>query len=495
VKSLWAKLREKAVRIRTRLLVINLLTVLVPVVGIHWARVFEAEGLKALETDMRHVAEVTRTLLERTPNSTGRLPLTIDDATLATVAQRTRMRLRLVDLRGNVIADSHRKGAPEGPEAVPSFLGSRYPQRRHARHEGATNPGPIHHRTEIRDALKGQLGTATRYHQRIKRVFLFLALPIMIERRVHGAVYITRSTIPVLEAMYRLRTSLFYLLVIALGITVLMSVFLASTISRPLGRLSQVARRLARGERGPRIEMARHDEVGHLSRSFQVLVDQLDSRANAMAELAGNVSHEFKTPLASIRGAAELLADSPEMDEPTRQRFLGNILGDVRRIDRLVSRLLELSRIEATASIQETFDLVDVAKDAVGAFSEHHVVLEVPERLLFSGNASHLLSGVRALLENAIRYTDEGHSVSLAVHLHAEHVEISVTDEGPGISESEQKRIFKRFYTTEAKAGGTGLGLAITAAVARAHGGHVEVESALGAGSRFVLWLPLPDNV
>lgn len=490
MSSAFSRFRDGVVRIRTRLLVINLVAVLVPVVGIHWARVFEAEGLKALEADMRHVAEVMRTLVERAPPPGTPPRLALGDATLAAVAKRTRMRLRLLDTRGVVVADSHRKGTPEGPEAVPSFFGSSYVKRRHASGRERTNPGPIDHRVEIRAALKGQLGTATRYHRRIKRVFLFLALPVMSERRVHGAVYVTRSTIPVLEAMYRLRSSLLTVLAVALAITALLSLFLATTISRPLARLSRVARRLAGGERGPRIEIGRRDEVGQLSRSLQDLVDQLDGRATAIAELAGNISHEFKTPLSSIRGAAELIADSPEMDEKTRQRFLGNILGDVRRLDRLVSRLLELTRIEATAERREDFDLVGLAKEAVAGFSDHRVVLEAPEALPFRGNRSHLLSALGALLENGVRYADELEVVKLSLEVRDGGCAVSVVDSGPGIPEAQRERIFERFYTTEAERGGTGLGLAIAAAVARAHGGRIEVESQVGEGSCFRLVLP-----
>ena len=478
------------VRIRTRLLVINLVAVLVPVVGIHWAKVFEAEGLKALEADMRHVAEVIRTLVESSADAKGTPQLAISDASLARIAIRTRMRVRIVNHSGEVVADSHRRGAPEGPEAVPSIIGAHPIERRHGNRSEATNPGPINERREIRAALHGRLGTATRYHRRIERVFLFLALPVMTKRQVRGAVYLTRSTIPVLAAMYRLRTGLLYVLAVALALTALMSVFLATTISRPLGQLSAVARRLASGERGARIATERGDEVGELSRSVQALVDQLDGRANAIAELAANISHEFKTPLSSIRGAAELIAEAPEMDEATRERFLGNILGDVRRLDRLVSRLLVLSRIEATTETRERFDLAALVREATDGFAEHEFSVSGPEQLSYAGNRAQLLSALRALLENAVRYAPEGTAVQVRYGLGEGQVTVTVSDEGPGIAQSDRERIFERFFTTEAEQGGTGLGLAIASAVARAHGGHISLAGEIAEGSAFSLHLP-----
>lgn len=482
------------VRIRTRLLVINLVAVLVPVVGIHWARTFEAEGLGALETDMRHIAETLRSVLENNVDAKGEPRFELLQGALTVIAKRTRMRVRILDRRGLVVLDSHDKGPPEGPETVRTLLGRSYVvPRRHALNEPATNPGSINYRVEIRAARLGRLGTATRYHRRIKRVFLFLAMPVMQARRVHGIVYVTRSTIPVLEAMYRLRTKLLQVLGIALAITALMSLFFAATISRPLTRLSRAAKRLAAGDRSTSLRLERGDEIGDLSRAFATLLSKLDARARYISEFAANISHEFKTPLASMRGAAELLADAPEMDEAARQRFLGNILADVRRLDRLVSRLMELSRIEATLEQRETFDLRELVVETLDGFSDHPLDAKLPEGvLLVNANRAHLASSLRALLENAIRHSEA--EVAVEVRATAEvfpWLRLEVEDRGTGISPANQRRVFDRFFTTESEHGGTGLGLAIVATVVQAHGGRVSLQSTLGAGTTFVLELPI----
>jgi two-component system sensor histidine kinase ChvG len=536
-------LYAQVVRIRTRLLVINLVAVLVPVVGIHWARTFEHEGLKALEADMRHVAETLRTLLERsvpptgasasqpssrpsslassrpsslassrpsslassqpTSETTSRAPsrrrptpaFAAMAPALELIAKRTRMRVRLLDRGGGVIADSHVKGPPEGPEDVPRLWGSYRPRRIHPRHKPSTDPGRIDARREIRAARKGRLGTATRYHRRIKRVFLFLAMPVMVDRRVEGVVYITRSTIPVLEAMYRLRTTLLQVLGFALGLTALLSLFLATTISRPLTRLSRTATRLASGARDETLRLERRDEIGELSRSFAALLAKLDGRARYISEFAANISHEFKTPLASMRGAAELLADTPDMDEAARQRFLGNILADVQRLDRLVSRLLQLSRIEATLEHREPFDLREVVCEVVDSFAEPNLAFELPDSpLRVRAHRAHLASSLRALIENALRHSDpDGDVKVVGTALDGRRVALQVADEGSGISEANVGRIFDRFFTTEGESGGTGLGLAIVQTVVRAHGGEVKVESTLGDGAVFTLDLPILD--
>lgn len=488
--------RWQLVRIRTRLLVINLVAVLVPVVGIEWARTFERESLAALERDMRHVADVLRTVLERNLDpEKGRPRFEVAGAALEAAAKRTRMRIRVLDRRGVVIADSHAHGAPEGPEPKVSrwFGADAPPPRRHDRRQPATDPGPLTHRVEIRAAIKGQLGTATRVHERIDRVFLFLAMPVMVKRRVEGVVYITRSTTPVLFSLYRLRRNLVQVLGVALGVTALMSLFLATTISRPLSRLTRAATRIAQGDRTrPGLTLRRDDELGQLARAFDAMVKQLDERARYISEFAANISHEFKTPLASIRGAAELLADGAVDDPAARGRFLGNILADVQRMDRQVSRILELSRIEATLEHREPVDIEDVVRTAAEQLGAPVAVdvATAAEGLSIQGNRAHLESALSALLENAAQHGPTGEPISVGLDLDAAEVRIRVSDRGPGISEANRERIFDRFFTTRADEGGTGLGLAIVAAVVRAHGGRVTLQSAPGEGATFELRLP-----
>jgi two-component system sensor histidine kinase ChvG len=491
---------RQLVRIRTRLLVINLIAVLVPVVGIEWARSYERESLRALEDDMIHQVQVIRTILEHNLDEKKRPRFELVSNALETFAKRTRMRIRLLSRRGEVVADSHSEGAPEGPEPeVSTWFGKQPPpERRHPTSRPSTDPGPLHGRAEIKAAGRGELGTATRIHERIQRVFLFAAMPVMVERRVTGIVYITRSTTPVLLSLHRLRRQLVRVLAVALGITVLMSLFLAATISRPLSRLTRAAQRLAQGDRSVSLRQNRNDEIGQLAQAFDSLIRQLDARAQYISEFAANISHEFKTPLTSIRGAAELLADGAAEDPEARTRFLNNIGKDVQRLDRLVSRILELSRIEATAALverREDLDFAEVVRSVTEQFDESLLEIRLSaEEIPVLGNRQHLESALRALVENAIRFSSDGGTVKIdaeVVEPHPRTLVVRVADEGPGISRANQAKVFDRFFTTEAEQGGTGLGLAVVAVVVRAHGGTVELHSERGAGCTFELRMPI----
>ena len=215
-----------------------------------------------------------------------------------------------------------------------------------------------------------------------------------------------------------------------------------------------------------------------------------------ISEFAANISHEFKTPLASIRGAAELLADGADDDPEARRRFLANIQEDSTRLDRLVSRILELSRIEATLELREPLDLADLVLEVADRFPDHPVEVELlHDRLPYSGNGPHLTAALSALVENAVRFSPQGEPVLVRGRRH-DHggLTVEVIDRGPGVSEANQEKVFQRFFTTDGEQGGTGLGLAMVAAVTEAHGGAVTLASTPGEGAAFTMVLPLVEE-
>ena len=208
-----------------------------------------------------------------------------------------------------------------------------------------------------------------------------------------------------------------------------------------------------------------------------------------MAEFASNASHELKTPITAIRGAAELLQqEGAAMDEAQRARFLGNIVEDAQRMERLVSRMLELARIEnAPAEAVAELPLRPLLEGLV-ARHQGRVALELagaPSTLAIA--ESHLYGVVTNLLDNALRH-GAGQRVLLRASAEDGRLRLDVSDAGPGISEANQKRLFQRFFTTTRDQGCTGLGLAIVKATALARGGRVAVQSS-AAGTTFTVVL------
>ena len=470
-------------RIRYRLLLVNVLVAAVPLIGISFAEMHETQLLGALEDDMVHQAELVRAVALADPTHT----LDALEPALVAAAGDTRTRIRLLDGRGAVRADSHRDGPPEGAERpVPRLLRSQAP--RHA----PEPPRPIEltERREIRAALAGHYGAATRLWDQEDRVYLFSALPIVRGGAVSGVVYVTRSTHDVKLQLYRLRTWLFRVLASTVALTALLTLILATTIAHPLGRLTRRAQRIAaRQPVEPDRLTRRSDEIGQLARAVEAMTAELERRARDARTLAADLSHEFKTPLTAIRGAAELLRDGASDDPAARERFLAMITDDAGRLDRLVSRLLELARVEDDRELELPVDLVALARACVDRPWPVPVALEVTGAAIARGRHAQLTAALENLVTNATQFAAPGTSVQIALERRASAVRLTVANHGPALSPAARARGWDRCYSTRVADGGSGLGLAIVRSVALAHGGCVGVDC---TGGVTTFWLELP---
>lgn len=219
-------------------------------------------------------------------------------------------------------------------------------------------------------------------------------------------------------------------------------------------------------------------------------------------DFVANVSHELKTPVGGISLLAEAVMDAKD-DPEAVDRFARRMQGEATRLSSLIREIVELSRLQGTPVLQDPA-LVDV--EDVVALALEHLRLEagakditltdkVAEELYVRGDQDMLVTAVRNLVGNAISYSDPGTAVGVGARLHDGTIEIAVTDQGPGIPEPEQTRIFERFYRMDAArsraTGGTGLGLSIVKHICANHGGDVRVWSDGAHGSTFTIRLPM----
>ncbi len=219
-------------------------------------------------------------------------------------------------------------------------------------------------------------------------------------------------------------------------------------------------------------------------------------------DFVANASHELKTPVASILALAETMQDAAKGDPAAVERFAARVEQEARRLTRLVTDLLDLSRLEGEMPDRAPVDLDRIVTDEAErlrpravAGGVRLVVDAVPGGARVLGSESDLGLLVHNLLDNAIQYSPDGGEVRVAVRTRDGEAEVRVTDTGIGISSRDLDRIFERFYRVDPArsraTGGTGLGLSIVRHVAESHGGAVEVRSVLGAGSTFIVRLPL----
>jgi len=484
-------------RIRIRLLAVNLFVVLIPALGLEFARVYERQLLDALERDMRHQAALLRDSLEAALERGEKLEPSRLDAVLGDAARHTRTRLRIVSQATGVVVDSHRAGPPEGPEPEIPWLARRRPELRVLSLPRAEPepPLPILERRELSLAFSGKRATMTRVAEDPPAVFLFLAEPVRVQGRVEAAVYVTRSTHPVLLELYRIRRGLIAVLLVTVAIAVALTLLLSFSISSPLERLARAARRITRGDTGVAIPRGGGGELGELSAAFSDMTQKLEARHRYISDFAADVAHAFKSPLTSIRGAAELLSEGAADDPEARRRFLENIELDARRLDRLVTRLLELSRIDASDAAPAAVSLEELVGRVVRRSQGPggNVVVDYRSHVaLIQARAVDLETALANLIDNALRYCPPDSEVTVRVESAGDrHVSIHVIDRGPGVLPAQLPHLFERFFTTDADGEGSGLGLAIVKSVAEAHGGSASVRSEPGRGSEFVLTLPI----
>jgi two-component system sensor histidine kinase SenX3 len=221
-------------------------------------------------------------------------------------------------------------------------------------------------------------------------------------------------------------------------------------------------------------------------------------------DFVANASHELKTPVATIRAAAETLQRALREDPGAAPRFAAQLEHEALRLSRIVEDLLDLSRLEAGSELLERVRLDEVAGEEAsrarvaaerGGVRLH---VETPSPIVLRGSSRDLALLVRNLLDNAVRHTRPGGSVEVSVTRRDAEAVLRVADTGVGIPERDRERIFERFYRVDRarsrETGGTGLGLSIVKHVAENHGGRVEVTSELGVGSTFEVVLPIEDE-
>jgi signal transduction histidine kinase len=315
---------------------------------------------------------------------------------------------------------------------------------------------------------------------------VFVAVPIKRGGEVLGAVVLSRTPREEWQTFWQMAPRLSAGAIVALAATTALALFAGWRASRSLRMLARTSERIAAGELGDDDALAeargsRIRETALLAEAMDSMAHRLRARLGYITEFAGNVSHEFKTPVSSLRGTIELLRDDEAMPAEQRARFLTNALADLDRLSNLVGGLLRLARAEEGGA-REPVDLDALVDEGVRRFG---TVAVSGHAGTVRGVREQLDAALGNLLENARRYGGPNVRVERVGGARPGFV---VVDDGPGIHPTHLAHLFERFYTTDRERGGTGLGLALVKAVAEAHGGGVEVTSQPGE-TRFHLWV------
>lgn len=285
---------------------------------------------------------------------------------------------------------------------------------------------------------------------------------------------------------------------IALAASLLAAFIAAGYHARRIRRLEEAAERVALGDFSVPIPVGANDELGQLAETLDQMRRRLRGLETARRDFIANASHELRTPIASLGGFIELLDDDPEPDAETRHEFVRTMRGQIERLTKLSTDLLDLSRLDADAlSLQsEPIDLGGLASEVAAEFAaaaeRHDSRVEVEggsQEPLAQADRARTAQILRILIDNALKHTAPGTEISIAPASTTTEACLTVSDDGPGIDPRSRDRIFDRFYTADSVSG-SGLGLAIARELARAMGGDVALVPRRGRGATFNLILP-----
>lgn len=345
------------------------------------------------------------------------------------------------------------------------------------------------HVPEVAEALRGRFAAALRVRvskneppsiyslSRGTGVRVFTAMPVLIDGRVAAVLYASRTPSNVFRHLYAERGKVVAAGLAVAALTLLIGLAFHWTIARPVKELIARTSAIKRGDTGALLPLKHHGaaEFATLSQSFLDMARALHTRSVFVTTFAAHVSHELKSPLTSIEGAAELLKDDIDagdkrMTDAERQRFLDNILSDAKRLTAITRRLRELALAE-TAPTRGTSNLPSVIADLQRNYPTLGIaaVGEIDRAVRMSAENMQIV--LSHLIDNSLNHGAT--RIDLVAKADADGLHLVVQDNGGGISPNNRARIFDSFFTTRRDAGGTGMGLSIARAMMTAHGGTI----------------------
>ncbi|MFI8681441.1 histidine kinase dimerization/phospho-acceptor domain-containing protein [Brevundimonas diminuta] len=362
---------------------------------------------------------------------------------------------------------------------------------------------------EVKTALSGAPATVLRrnaaYEPRYQMEWLSRASglrihharPVVVNGRVEGVILTSRSPRALFKGVYQDRGKILFGVIVVFGLLSVLAVVVSRGIARPIEALRRVARDVTHGGGSvPPPPATAAIEIRDLYEDFGRMAEAVDRRSRYLRDFAAAVSHEFKTPLAGIQGAVELLQDhGDDMEPDQRRRFLGNIDSDARRLSDLVTRLLDLARADmARPEAGAAVDLRSVAARIADALKGGlTITVDLPAGLpKVAVPEASLEMALSILLENS-RQVGAG-EVLITAQVETDQIRMFVADDGPGVAEGDVERIFEPFFTTRRNEGGAGLGLSIARSLLRAN--HADLGLAGSrTGAMFEIALPRVSSV
>ena len=335
---------------------------------------------------------------------------------------------------------------------------------------------------------------------------LSVSAPITGNYNTYGYVLIHLPISEINQSQNGILSILYITSAVLFGLSLIILLVFTQTVYLPLRKITVGANEYAAGNLDYRINVKTHDEMGYLSDTLNYMSDELNKMEEYQKNFIANVSHDFRSPLTSIKGYLEAILDGtipPELEE----KYLGIVISETKRLNKLTEGMLTLNSLDSKGFLSRSnFDINRVIKDTAASFegtcSARDIVLDLTftdDVLMVYADLGKIQQVLYNLLDNAIKFSHNGSVIYIQTAPRYEKVFVSVKDTGVGIPKDSLKKIWDRFYKSDLSRGkdkkGTGLGLSIVKEIIQAHGENIDVISTAGVGSEFIFTLPRAVNL
>lgn len=366
---------------------------------------------------------------------------------------------------------------------------------------GSGLPGSTLDTEDVKEAQENRTGTVVGMASYTDEHVMSLSYPLRSPSNQVGILRLTTSLTPVDELIKgRVLLSLLFSLVVLL-LSGFWSFLITRSIVKPIRALTQVAHKYSDGQYAERADESSKGEIGELARTMNAMSDNIAQKENLKNDFISSVSHELRTPLTSIKGWAVTLQNE-NIKPDIMDEGLKIIEKESERLGSMVEDLLDFSRFSAGRLQLDkvSFDLVEMSnrllRQMTPRANEKGVNLNYSysdKSVVVVADEDRIKQVLINVLDNAIKFTDEGGTIYLEIQTDLDWVTVTVTDTGIGISEDEIAFVTEKFWKGSSSQSHSGLGLSISEEIAKAHGGSLKIKSRLGTGTSVSLLLPLPQ--
>jgi signal transduction histidine kinase len=319
---------------------------------------------------------------------------------------------------------------------------------------------------------------------------------------VIGVLLFSSPVQSMMQGLYQLQDQMILYFLVVAGVVLIIALIFSRVITKPIAMLTRGIQRMGRGDFSARVAVKGSGELKRLAETFNTMSEKLEALDKSRNQFVSNASHELKTPLATMKILLESLIYQPEMEAELRTEFMTDINKEIDRLSLIISDLLTLVQMD-TKNMKlnrQNIRMSDLVRDTIHKLTpmaqkrQQIIQADIQDEGEMYADGIKLQQVVYNLMENAVKYTPPGGRIQVRLFKTGKDVNITVSDNGPGIPKDDQPHIFDRFYRVDKarsrETGGTGLGLSIVKQIVLLHGGNVTVKSEEGQGATFTVELP-----